>query len=55
MPIVVAISLNRVFNLLLYRPNIRASSNYRVRELSSLFKLELIVEYYRSSIELAVV
>ena len=55
MPIVVATSLNRVLNLLLYRFNIKASFNYRVRELSSSSKLELVVEYYRSNAELVVV
>ena len=53
--IVVAISLNRILNLLLYKPNIKVSSSYRVRELSSSFKLELIAKYYKSSIELIVV
>ena len=55
MSIVVATSLNRVLNLLLYRPNIKASFGYRVKELSSSFKLELVVEYYRSSVEPTVV
>ena len=55
MPIVVAISLNKVLNLLLYRSNIRASFNYRVKELSSSSELELVAEYYRSSVELVVV
>ena len=51
MPIVVATSLNKVLNLSLYRPNIRASSSYRVRELSSSSKLELVAKYYRSGAE----
>ena len=54
MPIVVAALLNRVLNLSLYRPNIGASSGYRVRELSGSSELESVVECYRSGAEPAV-
>ena len=48
-------SLNRVLNLLLYKPNIRVSSSYKVKELSSSSELKLVAKYYRSSIELIVI
>ena len=51
MPIVVATSLNRVLNLSPCRPNIRASSGYRVRELSSSSESESAAECYGSGAE----